>query len=369
MEEDEGKAIMPDRKPFKTANNAKFRGCGTMRMPSLSVPSFKAAKQWFKQKVGAADRTKEGEDFVESLRHLDKTDAYLRRIFVQAKRTVDRWQNALAASETLLEYSRGGENKSSDAGADGGSSSAGGVSLSANLPKFGQAMDDLIEQDELINTNIMKFNKLHAELLRDQIERVLVTEAEDALKAKRAYFHSVLEYDACRANVAHAEKQAHLAHGPPNLAHAKEYLRMAKTEYENKKKSVLNSIRHLNSVIEKDLVDTIKEYTRNKSASYLRLGKHLEDLQESLSQRRKEREEKLARSVLPERKISEEEGGRENGDEAAIDSGAIQVEVPNQQQQQQQQQRPAANGGGGDESDPIPGYYDHLYTSTMERRY
>ena len=54
-----------------------------------------AAKQWFKQKVGAADRTKEDEDFLEQVAHLERVDRYLRHVFVQAKRAVAKWQSAL----------------------------------------------------------------------------------------------------------------------------------------------------------------------------------------------------------------------------------------------------------------------------------
>eukprot|EP00471_Norrisiella_sphaerica_P005621 CAMPEP_0184489962 /NCGR_PEP_ID=MMETSP0113_2-20130426/16777_1 /TAXON_ID=91329 /ORGANISM="Norrisiella sphaerica, Strain BC52" /LENGTH=320 /DNA_ID=CAMNT_0026873649 /DNA_START=184 /DNA_END=1146 /DNA_ORIENTATION=+ len=320
-----------------------------MRMPSLSVPTFKATKQWIKQKIGAADRTQEDEDFLARLRHLDHLDAYLRRIFVQAKRTTDRWQNALTASETLVELCKAGkegDTKENDCARVG-------------LARFDTAMDNLIQHDELIDSNIAKFNKLHAELLRDQIERVLATEAADALKAKTAYYHSVLEYDACRANLAAAEKQAHLTHGPPNVAHAKEYLKIAKAEYENKKNAMINAVKHLDNVVERDLADTFEAYVRNKRLSFLRLGSHLEDLQiTSFPERRNEEDQsdvERTESAGTEHEIDRRQGGGGDDGDGAKAEANVAVSVTSKE--------------NSAEADPLPAYYDIYTASSVERRY
>mmetsp|Transcript_23832 Transcript_23832/g.42222 ORF Transcript_23832/g.42222 Transcript_23832/m.42222 type:complete len:99 (+) Transcript_23832:1983-2279(+) len=94
----------------------------------------------------------------------------------------------------------------------------------------------MVAFDEMLNTNIAKFNKLHAELLRDQLERVLATEAQEAINAKQEYYHAVLEYDACRANLDAAQKQINTPTGPPNVASAKEFLKLSKQKYQNSKK-------------------------------------------------------------------------------------------------------------------------------------
>ena len=249
---------------------AQFRSCGTARLPSFSLPSFMAAKQWFKQKVGAADRTKEDEDFLEQVAHLERVDRYLRHVFVQAKRAVAKWQSALEQTERMVATVR---LQPAEGGDDGG-----GASAAEALPCFNAAVNDLAAQDDLLSTNILKFNKLHAEMLRDQIERVLVSEAGDAVKAHKDYSHAVLEFDACRAQLRAAESRAHRVDGPPNIAHAKEYLRMAQQTYENKKKGVLNAIKHLDDVLETGVAKTIRDYTANKKRSYLELVRSLDEL-------------------------------------------------------------------------------------------
>ncbi|GAB5367300.1 hypothetical protein AAMO2058_001218500 [Amorphochlora amoebiformis] len=360
--DDDGKRFMEDRKPYKDTNNPKFRGCGTMRMPTISVPSFRAAKQWFRQKVGAAERTKEPDAFISDLRHLDELDSYLRKLFVQAKRSVDKWQKGLEAHEKMLQLAGSNDEESKEVEAPNGKP----LGLS-RLPRYLNAIELLVAQDELLNINILKFNKLHAEMLRDQIERVVASEASDAIKARSAYYHSVLEYDACRATLVAAEKQANSTEGPPNIAHAKEHLRMSKADYENKRRSVLNAIKHLDHVMETEVTKTLEGYVANKKTSYLSLNRSLEELHQNFVPTHSVAIPIVDAKNKPEKAPKEEE--EENIANHSKETNQ-EVESPNSERIHS-----TANGlvvkrpaDMGEEADPMPGFYD-LYTSTVERRF